>query len=67
MSNNRPNTKTSQAPQKRAKSPVAAQFDFGIKFLRFHLDLSLDDDYLERRANETVRSKRSDSAGPRHS
>ncbi len=67
MSDLKPTKKTAQIPQKSAKNPMMVQLDFGIKFLRFHLELSLDENYLERRRNETLRSKCSNNAGPRHS
>lgn len=41
----------------RKDNPLTISFDLGIKFLKCHVDLTLDEGYLERRANETVRSK----------
>ncbi|WP_158589562.1 hypothetical protein [Butyrivibrio sp. CB08] len=54
-------------PQCTDKNPFSVSLNFGFKVLKCQIDISLDEDYLERRRNETVRSKCGNNAGNRHS
>jgi len=48
-------------------NPFSVSLNLGFKFIKCHVDLSLNEDYLERRRNEAVRSKCSNHECNRHS